>query len=329
MKTPRAEISVNGKSVASIFNERLISVTIVDKEGVTSDTISCELNDGWPFAAIPQKGDTISAKLGYIQTGVAYFGQFTAEDPEVRCLPYGMTVNGKGANMRDDLKSQRSRHWDNVTVKEVVEEIAAGNGLSAAVDNEVGSHLYEWFGQEDESDLHVVERLARRHGALFSIKDDRLIFAAKGSGRAPSGKPLFQVIAAPSDIVEGSCRTTFAHRQKFKRVKARVQDRRRAELIEVEEESDEEGTADFTIADPFADEAEARSAAKSKAGDLKRETIKTSVTMFGNPAIRAGSPFRYAGVRPELDELEFIIESATHRLSKVGYTTDIEAKLKA
>lgn len=329
MKTPRAEISVNGRPVASIFNERLVSVTIVDKEGVTSDTISCELNDGWPFAAIPQKGDTISAKLGYAETGVAYFGTFTAEDPEVRCLPYGMTVNGKGANVRDASKTQRSRHWDNITVKEIVEEISAENGWSALVDDEVGSHFYEWFGQEDESDLQVIGRLARRHNALFSIKDGRLIFAAKGSGRTPSGKELSAVIATPANIVEGSCRTTFAHRQTFRRVKARVQDRERAELIVVEEDSDDEGTADFTIAEPFADEAEARSAAKSKASDLKRETINTSVTLFGDPAIRAGAPFRYAGVRPELDELEFIIESATHRLSKAGYTTDIEAKLKA
>lgn len=40
MTTPRAEVKVNGKPVASIFNERLVSVTIIDKEGVTSDSIS-------------------------------------------------------------------------------------------------------------------------------------------------------------------------------------------------------------------------------------------------------------------------------------------------
>ncbi len=43
--------------------------------------------------------------------------------------------------------------------------------------------------------------------------------------------------------------------------------------------------------------------------------------------IRAGAPLIYAGVRPELDGIEFIIETATHTLSKSGYTTAIEAKL--
>lgn len=328
MKTPRAEIKVNGKPVASIFNERLISVTIVDKEGVTSDTISCELNDGNPFAEIPKKGDTITASLGYRETGLVDFGSYTADDPEVRCLPYGMTVNGKGANVRDGLKQHRARHWDQKTVKDIVSEIAADNGLSPVIDDEVGSHQYDWFGQQDESDLHVVERLARRHDALFSIKGGKLIFAAKGSGKSASGKELTPVVASPANIVEGTCRINFAHRNKYKKVKGRIQDRKQAKLIEIEVESDDEGTADYTLPEPFADEGEATKAAKAKAKHLKSETIRTTVTLLGDPSIRAGAPFRYLDVRPGVDEIEFIIETATHRLTKAGYTTDIEAKLK-
>ncbi len=328
MNTPRAEIKVNGRPVASIFNERLISVTIVDKEGVTSDTISCELDDGSPFAAIPRKGDTITAMIGYAETGLADFGSYTAEDPEVRCLPYGMTVNGKGANFRDKIKERKKRHWDNKSVKDIVSEIAGDNSLIPTIDDEVGAHVYEWFGQQDESDIHVVERLARRHNALFSIKNGRLIFAAKGTGTSPSGSALTPVIATPDNILFGSCRTVFAHRNQFNKVKARAQDRNKAELIEVEAESDSEGTAEYTLPEPYADEAEATQAAKSKAKDLKSETIQTSVSVFGDPTIRAGAPFRYQGVRPELDGIDFIIVTATHRLSKSGYTVDIEAKLK-
>ena len=327
--TPVAEISVNGKPVASIFNERLISVSIVDKQGVTSDTICCELDDGPPFAKIPRQGDRIEASIGYAETGVVYFGQYTADDPELRCLPYGMTVNGKGANVRDRAKQHKSRHWDNRTVKDIVSEIAGDLGLSPMIDSEAGAHEYEWFGQQDESDLHVVERLARRHDALFSIKAGRLIFARKGSGRSSGGAALSPVVATRANIVEGTCRVTFAHRNSFRKVRCRVQDRGQARLVEVEEDSDGEGTADYTMPEPFADAAEARKAASARARQLKRDTVRTSVTLYGDPAIRAGAPFHYDGVRPELDGMEFIIESATHRISKSGYTTDIEAKLKA
>jgi phage protein D len=328
MKTPRAEIKVNGKPVASIFNERLVSVTIVDKEGVTSDTISCDLNDGNPFAEIPKKGDTIAASLGYLETGMAFFGTYTADDPEVRCLPYGLTVNGKGANMRDALKQRRARHWDGRTVRQIVAQIAAENGLQPAIDEEVSGYAYTWFGQQDESDLHVVERLARRHDALFSVKDGRLVFAKKGVGQSASGKELTPVTATPYNIVQGTCRVSFAHRNKFRKVKARIYDRDKAKQVEIEVDSDDEGTADYTIPEPFADEGEARNAAGAKARHLKSETIRTTVVVFGDPAIRAGAPFAYSGVRPGIDGVEFIIETATHRLSKDGYTTEIEAKLK-
>lgn len=328
MKTPRAEIKVNGKPVATLFNERLISVSIVDKEGVTSDTITCELNDGNPFAEIPKKGDIITASIGYLETGVADFGSYIVDDPEVRCLPYGMTVNGKGANVRDKAKQHRSRHWDQKTVKDIVSQIAGENGLSPVIDGEVGAYKYEWFGQQDESDLHVVERLARRHDALFSIKDGKLIFVKKGSGQAASGKALTAIVASPYNIVEGTCRVNFAHRQKFKTVKGRHQDRKQAKLVEVEEDSDEEGTAEYTLPEPYADPDEAKKAAKAKAKQLKSETIRTSVTLFGDPRIRAGAPFTYSGVRPGIDGIEFIIEAATHTISKAGYTVQVEARLK-
>lgn len=327
MPTPDAEISVNGKPVASIFNERLISVTIVDKEGATSDTISLELVDSNPFAEIPRKGDLIEAKLGYAETGLSDFGKFTADDPEIRCLPYGLTVNGKAADMRETLKQHKSRHWDEKTVKDVVTAIAGEHSLTPQIDSDVGQHKYGWIGQEDESDLHFLERLADRHGALFSIKSGNLIFAAKGSGKSPSGQVLTQVVATPANIVVGSCRVKFGDRSKVKKVKGRVQDRDKAKLIEIEVESDSEGSAIHTLPSPYADEAEARQAATAKAKELKRQTITTSVTLYGDPAIRAGALFFYDGVRPEIDEIDFIIESASHKLTKSGYTVDVEAKL--
>jgi len=86
------------------------------------------------------------------------------------------------------LKQRRARHWDQKTVKDIVSQIASENGLSRVIDDEVAGYTYEWFGQEHESDLHVVERLARRRNALFSVKDGKLIFAKKGSGKSASGK---------------------------------------------------------------------------------------------------------------------------------------------
>lgn len=49
------------------------------------------------------------------------------------------------------------------------------------------------------------------------------------------------MIASPANIVQGTCRISFAHRNKFKRVKARIYDHKKAKQVEIEAESDEEG----------------------------------------------------------------------------------------
>lgn len=328
MKTPSFEIKVNGKAVASVMNERLISLTVTDKEGVGSDGVDVELNDGHPFAEIPKKGDRLEVSLGYKETGVLHFGAYTVDDPEIRCLPYSLNIRGRGANVRDQFKQSRSRHWDDKTVGEIVKQIASENGLQPVIDDDVAAHKYSWFGQQDESDMHVCERLARIHGALFSVKDGKLVFARRGSGKSATGKDLTPVVVGPYEIVQGTCRINFAYRKKIKKVRARTRDRATAETVEVEEDSDDEGTADYTLKENFSTETEAKKAAKAKGESLKSETIKTFVTVFGDPSIRAGAPFSYVDVRPEIDGMEFIIETATHKISKSGYTTDIEAKLK-
>lgn len=328
MKTPAFEIKVNGKAVASIMNERLVSLTVTDKEGVGSDAIDVELNDGDPFAEIPKKGDKLEVSLGYLETGILAFGSYTVDDPEIRCLPYSINIRGRGANVRDQFKQSRSRHWDDKTVADILRQIAAENNLQPVIDDAVSAHKYDWFGQQDESDMHVCERLARIHGALFSVKDGKLIFSKRGSGKSATGKDLTSVVVGPYEIIQGSCRINFAYRKKIKKVRAKTRDRATAETVEVEEDSDDEGTADYNLKENYGSETEAKKAAKSKAESLKSETVKTFVTVFGDPSIRAGAPFSYANVRPEIDGMEFIIETATHKISKSGYTTDIQAKLK-
>ncbi|MCW4114729.1 contractile injection system protein, VgrG/Pvc8 family [Aurantimonas sp. MSK8Z-1] len=329
MKTPRAEITINGRKVASAFDERLIALTVTDREGSVSDEVRFDLDDGNPFIAIPRKGDIVGVRLGYLETGLAWFGQYTVEDPEVRCLPYALSVSGKGASMRDDLKTHKERHWDDAPLSAVIGEIAAEHQLAPLVDPTLGGFVYHWIGQQDESDIHFLERLARRHGAVFSVKDGRLIFAAKGSGRAPGGTALTAIEASPDTIVENSCVVRFAHRYKFRRAVAVTQDREKADRVESAADSDEEGEADYRLGEPFADEDEAQAAAESQAAELKRNTITTSVTLWGDPRIRAGAPFRYSGVRPEIDALRFVITEATHTLTKSGYTVALEAKLQA
>ena len=76
---------------------------------------------------------------------------------------------------------------------------------------------------------------------------------------------------------------------------------------------------------------EAEAAAKAKAESLKASTVRTSVTVVGDPMIRAGAPFQYRDVRPGVDGIEFIVDENGRAFTddvntNTNYNPDAEAK---
>ncbi|MGP2492285.1 phage late control D family protein [Mesorhizobium sp. PUT5] len=326
---PIIEVTVDGTPVAGAFYERLIDISIVDKEGIASDTFSANLNDGPPdFLALPRTGAIVDIRLGYRETGVASVGRFTVDQINGKCLPYSVSISGKAADLRGDgLKERKERHWDK-KLKDIVEEVAGECGLSASVDSEIGEYQYEWFAQQDESNIAFLERLAKRHNAIFAVKQGRMIFSKRGGGTSVSGASLGSVIVTPSNIVQGTCSFEAQDGDRFQKVVAYYQDKDKAERVEVEADADSEADGVYRITEPFADVAEADKAAHSKAKDLQRGRGSASVTIVGDTSVIAGAPLLFSGVRPGLDGVPYIIDSVTHEYSKKsGFTTKISAKL--
>ena len=325
---PQVQITVDGNPVAGGFYERLVSISVTDKEGLASDAFQMELNDGPPqFLALPRKGAIVDIRIGY---GAARsLGTYVVDKVSAKCLPYSLSISGKARDMRDSkAKERKERHWDKKKVKDIVSDLAGDMGLSASVDSEIGEHEYEWFGQQDETPIHVLRRLAERHNGLFKVKDGRLVFSKRGSGNAASGSFMGSVVVTPPRIIQGTCNFEANDRTKYQKVVAYYEDKDKAKRIEVEADSDADGDSVYRIAEPYADAAEADKAAQSKAKDLKRGEGAASVTVIGDTAIVAGAPLLFEGVRPGLDGVPYIIDTATHTYNKKdGYRTAISAKL--
>jgi len=327
---PIVEMTVDGEPVAGAFYERLVSLTVTDKDGVSSDRFSAELNDGPPdFLQLPRTGAEVEIRLGYRETGVVSVGRFVVDKVGAKCLPYGLSISGKAADLRKGkLKENQERHWDRKKLKDIVSEIAAESELSAAVDEEIGEHEYEWLGQQDESNIHFLERLARRHNALFAVKNGRLIFAKKGAGQTASGASTGSVVVTPDKIIPGTCEFEANDRTKYKKVVAYYQDRDKAKRVEVGVDADEDGDSVFRITEPFADVGEADKAARAKAKDLKRGKGSAAVSVPGDTAVIAGAPLLFQDVRPGLDGVPYVIDTVEHSYSKGGgFVTKIDAKL--
>ena len=130
-------------------------------------------------------------------------------------------------------------------------------------------------------------------------------------------------------VKPGSLSVKFTERERHKKVAATFHDRDKAKREKVEVDADDDGEATYTMRHNHANKQEAEAAAKSKAKELERQATQTSVTIEGNPAARGGGPMSYAGIHPEADGIEFMIENAAHTFRKGGgFTTAITAKKK-
>lgn len=316
---PRVEVSIDGVPVAGHFYERLLSLTVTDEEGMKSDTVDIELNDGPPnFLAIPRKGAIISVKMGFGDDLVPK-GVFTADKVNVDCLPYKMSISGKAADLRSGkLKERQERSWDKSKLGDILSQIASESGLTPAVDDDLADFEYDWLAQQDESNINFLRRLAERHNGLFAVKQRRLIFTRLGSGLSASGAPLGSIILTPEKIKVGSLKVEINDRTKYSKVVAYYQDSDKAERVEIDADADADGDSVYRLPEPYASPAEADKAAQAKAKELQRGEGSVSVTVIGDAGIDAGLPLLFADIRPGVDGVPYIIKTAKTAYTKTG-----------
>jgi phage protein D len=266
---PRFIITINGTPVSGFFLSRLKSITINDRAGRRSDSIELELDDGNPFIEVPDKRAVIRVWGGYEETGIDYFGAFSDADVELDCIPYGMRISAKAADLKEGLKKHQERHWDGATVGQVFGDLASENGLSAQVAPALASLKFpnDWAGMQNESVLHFGQRIADRIGGIFAVKDGKLIMAEKGTGQSPAGAGMGELIITRRMIKPGTCKVHFAAREKVSKVKAEYQDRDKAkrETVEVEGDARAGQGSEYTLRQPLAVKDEATRAAQAKA----------------------------------------------------------------
>jgi phage protein D len=227
------------------------------------------------------------------------------------------------------MKSARFKHWDNASVRDIVSEKARDFGTKAKISDAVSGHVNDRIGQVDETDLAFLKRLAERHDALFTIKGGVLLWLQRGAGKTADGHAMPPVVIRDTDIVPGTCKVAESDVDQFGKVKAFWQDRAGAKRREVIVDGVPDAQGEHVLRDPFASEAEARSAAESAAAEMMRGQTTTHCTVSGMPALMAGGPVFYVGVRPGIDGRNFILDTVNHSFNKSdGLRSKISGKLK-
>lgn len=291
---PFIEASVNGKAVSSAFYTRLNKATITDAPGQDGDTCELTFDDANNEIEMPQKGASLSIKFGF-KDGFAWkMGSFKVEKSTIIGGSDGefITISGRSADMRQDIKEPLNEHFDETTIGSIVSELAKRHGFKDKTSSEFASIKLPYIARMNQSSADFLTRLADQHDALFSIKDGKFLFLKRGQMPA---------ITINRDQCE-SWNFTVEPRPKVGKTQAGWFDRTTGKTLFESHSTALKGPIK-RLRNTFSSLGEAQSAAQSEANKMMRATGTGSISLAGMPEIMADTPIIIKGFRKEANGL--------------------------
>lgn len=156
---------INGKDISDKIKENLVSLTIVDYDGIKADTLDMTLTN---YIKRPEGEDEIKIWINDAYYGIFIVNTTNTTDENL------LIVKATSANFHKRLKEKQNVSYAETSLKEIVAQVAEAHGLELNFDFD--DIEYEMLIKEKESDLHFLKRLADKYDAIFSIKNQTLIF---------------------------------------------------------------------------------------------------------------------------------------------------------
>ena len=327
IETPVCIITANNKPLNALISSRIISVTVTDNRANEADELSIVLDDSDGALELPKRGVKLNCKMGYLGEDIHDKGDFVVDETEWSGTPDLITVKASSANFKSKIKEAKSKSYHRKKFGEIASEVAKNHELTLVMTNDLKAINLAHVDQTNESDLNLLQRLAKQNGAEMAVKKNRLLIFKAGSAKTASGKNLPAITLTRNDGDQ------FRYSEQDREsdhtgVSASYQDTGKAKREKAV--SGEKGKVKH-LKGTFANKEEAERASKAKMAEIKRQMAKFSITTaYGIPEISTESPVKLNGFKAEVDKLKWIVEKATHSYAKSGGLTtqlDLEASI--
>ena len=191
--TPIFKIEVNGKDITAQLKKNSVSISFSDEDGNQSDEIVIKAAGDFTR---PKYEDEIKLWLGYAESALFYCGLFRVQNTTKD--KYSISINASGANFSAELKQKRDTSYEKVSLKDVAQIVAERHSLKLKSDFD--DMFVQHLRQTNESDLHMMKRLSNDYNAIFSIKNDTLIFLKRiKENKVSDALPIFEIDASECD----------------------------------------------------------------------------------------------------------------------------------
>ncbi len=319
---PTYRVEADGNDITEAIRENLISLTITDEAGVKSDSLAISLHDrGYK---LPKAGGQLKVWLGYGQAAT-FMGLYVSDEISLSGPPDKMDIKAAGAPQEKSaayshLQTQKTRSWLPQTIGALVATVSADHGLDPAVASDLSSVGLPHIDQINESDMHLLTRIAADHDAIAKANGGKLVFAHKGQGKTISGKAMPTVALIPSEVT--NYRVNITARSDYNQVVAVW---RSVELAEDVQYIAGAGEPVHRIRHIYPTPEAAAKAAKAKLEAFQRGKQSLSVSLPGRPELRAECRLSLSGFRDGVNGL-WSVARATHKLGSGGYVTSVEGE---
>ncbi|HDQ4605719.1 phage late control D family protein [Pseudomonas aeruginosa] len=318
---PSFRIVADGTDVTQRLNDRLLKLTLLDKPGMESDSLTLRLDDRDGQVALPRRGAVLEVHLGYAGEPLMRMGRFTVDTLQWAGPPDCLTVTAKAGDMRGSGKTIRSGGWEGTTLAQVCRDVGARNGWRVECPLQVAIARVD---QVNESDYHFVTRLARQYDCTAKLAEGMLMVLPRQSGQSATGRRIEPLVLGRADV--GSFDVTFDDRSLMRTVKTRYQLPGSGEVKSVELKNPKApATAMGEHVDRhlYASRGEAEQAAKARLASFSRSSARVRLELPGRGDLFAERSLLLQGFKAGIDG-EFLIDSVEHTYSSSGWTTVVQ-----
>ncbi len=321
---PRYRITLGGADITDRVRGRLISLTLTDNRGTEADQLDLVLDDHDGMLDIPRHGAKLHVAIGWSDTGLVDKGLFTVDETVHSGTPDQLTIRARSADLRAGLAAKKERSWHATTLGAIAQSVAAAHGLTPSIATGLADIAIAHVDQTNESDLNLLTRLAKQHGAIATIKADRLLLLKAGEAKTASGKAMPHLVLTRADGDSHSYQE--ADRDSYSGVIARYHAFEAAQTGEV---IVGESSNAKRLRHIHPNKAEAEATAKAEWQRIQRGNATLTYTLArGRPDLLPECTFTLLGIKPQIAAVRWLGVKVTHQMSDSGYTTGIEAESK-
>ncbi|HWO57695.1 MAG TPA: Cro/Cl family transcriptional regulator [bacterium] len=177
VEDPVYKVIYNSRDITADITPYVTHLTYTDHEHGQSDEVEITAEDRehrWKSAWYPDVSAWLEVEIGYADGRRLRCGSFELDEIEFDGVPDTVRIKALATIITPKLRTHRSAGYDGKTLKGIVEEVAARNGLT--VRGDIEPIALDRVTQNHEKDLPFLVRLAEDFGYAFSARGKFLDF---------------------------------------------------------------------------------------------------------------------------------------------------------